>query len=117
MPDQQAVAHRNEVLIVGRLAAAPERRTLPSGDEITSWRIVVGREGAGQDTIDCTAWTARTRRSAAAWAPGDVVEVRGALRRRFYRAAGMGAASRYDVEVRGARRLARGGLTRQRTRG
>lgn len=100
--------HRNEVVVVGRLTGEPEPRTLPSGDEITAWRIVVDREGDGHDTLDCTAWTARLRRSAAGWGPGDVVEVEGALRRRFWRAPGGAPTSRYDIEVHAARRLARG---------
>lgn len=117
MSDHTELAHRNEVLLVGRLAAAPEQRALPSGDEITCWRLVVGRDGGGQDTFDCTAWTARPRRASAAWQPGDTVEVEGALRRRFWRGAGGAPASRYDIEVLRARRLARGQLTRPRTRG
>ena len=65
-----STTHRNEVLLVGRLSAEPEVRELPSGDEITTWRLVVHRdyvaEGrSGQDTIDCTAWT---RPSPSKWA-------------------------------------------------
>jgi single-strand DNA-binding protein len=42
------------------------------------------------------------------WQAGDEVEVVGALRRRFFRTAG-GPASRYEVEVRTASRVARVG--------
>ena len=34
---------RNEVLLLGRLSVAPEPRELPSGDEITTFRLVVDR--------------------------------------------------------------------------
>jgi single-strand DNA-binding protein len=112
--------HRNEIVLVGRITSPPAPRVLPSGTPICSWRITVDRAGAdGFDVVDCTAWTARTRRSAAAFGRGDVVEVTGALRRRFYRAGG-GVASACDVEVRTARRLRRGGsaegVTRPRRR-
>jgi len=105
--------HRNEVVVVGRVTTGPADRGLPSGDEITTWRVTVDRPGDGRDVIDCTAWTARVRRSAAAWERGDVVEITGALRRRFFTAGGA-LASRSDVEVTTARRLTR--ATRPRTR-
>jgi single-strand DNA-binding protein len=105
------VEHRNEVLLVGRLSAAPEVRVLPSGDEITIWRLIVARDEvtdgrSGQDTLDCTAWTARARKAAAAWAPGDVVEVEGALRRRFWKTPAS-LASRCEIEVSRVKRVAK----------
>jgi single-strand DNA-binding protein len=102
--------HRNEVLLVGRLAAAAEPRVLPSGDLLVAFRLVVARTGRSRprsptvDTVDCTGWRAPVRREAGRWSPGDVVEVTGALRRRFWRTA-TGPVSRYEVEVRTARRL------------
>lgn len=113
----EAPACRNEVVLVGRLSAAPEVRTLPSGDELTVWRLVVARDDVvegrpTQDTLDCVAWSARVRRGAAAWQGGDVVEVEGALRRRFWRA-GPTLASRYEVEVLRARRVTKA-VTRRR---
>jgi single-strand DNA-binding protein len=106
---------RNEVLLVGRLAAAPEERVLPSGDVITTFRLVVDRTGprrpsAGRtvtiDSLECIGWTAAARRSAATLSAGDVLEVRGALRRRFWRGRS-GPASRYEVEVERLKRLAK----------
>lgn len=41
----------NEARLVGRLSGAPERRTLPSGDEVVSLRVVVPRPGGGSDTL------------------------------------------------------------------
>jgi single-strand DNA-binding protein len=99
----------NEVRLCGRVAAAPQERVLPSGDPLVTFRLVVARaERAGVDTIDCVAWSARVRRVAVRWGPGDVVAVDGALRRRFWRG-GQGPRSRYEVEVGAARRLARAG--------
>ena len=109
-------AARNEVLLVGRVPAAPEERELPSGDVLVTWRLVVARPAGRRppegvrattvDTLDCVAWTASTRRAASALAVDDVVEVSGALRRRFWRA-GAGAASRCEVEVSTVKRVSR----------
>lgn len=113
--EQAAVV--NEVALVGRVAAVPEERVLPSGDVLLSWRVVVDRPpprkppAHGQrvptiDTVDCVTFSAAVRRSVRSFAPGDVVRVEGALRRRFWRGEG-GANSRTEVEVAAARRLER----------
>lgn len=100
--------HRNEVLVTGRLSTYAEARELPSGDEVVSWRLIVDRsvdgERAGIDAIDCVAFATRLRRSAVKWQPGELIEVEGALRRRFWRTAS-GTASRFEVEVSRAVRL------------
>ncbi|HUR15597.1 MAG TPA: single-stranded DNA-binding protein [Mycobacteriales bacterium] len=106
---------RNEVLLVGRLAAEPVERELPSGDVLLTLRLVVDRptsarsagpRAASVDTIDCVGRTAALRRSALRWQRGDVLELQGALRRRFFRTPG-GAGSRYEVEVARAKRVSR----------
>ncbi len=111
------LSHANEVRLVGRVAAAAEARELPSGDVLVAFRLVVERPAEDPtrarrraptvDTLDCAAWQPGVRRSVVRWAEGDVVEVIGSLRRRFWRGAS-GAASRTEVEVRRARRLRRG---------
>ena len=106
--------HRNEVHLVGRVSADPVLLTLPSGDSVVSVRLVVERPrppaGHGRrqqvDTVACTGWLSALRRTLLRWGPGDVVEVHGSLRRRFWRAEGV-PQSRYEVELSGARRLAR----------
>ena len=109
----------NEVLLVGRVSGAPQERELPSGDRLVSWRLVVDRPPGGRklppgarvttvDTLDCVAWAAGLRRTARGFCDGDLVELRGALRRRFWRI-GAGTASRYEVEAVGLRRLRRRG--------
>lgn len=105
-----APPHCNEITLVGRLAAPATERALPSGDLIADFRVIVDRprrRGAEQrawvDTVDCVAWTARLRRQVSTWHAGEVVEVAGALRRRFWRTPS-GPASRYEVEVERVRR-------------
>jgi single-strand DNA-binding protein len=104
----------NEVRLVGRLSQAPEDRVLPSGDALCTFRVVVGRTEAAArarqsvDALECVAWSARARRSVRSWSVGDVVEVRGALRRRFFRAGGS-VASRVEVEMASGRVIRRAG--------
>jgi single-strand DNA-binding protein len=103
----------NVVRLVGRVSATPEEVELPSGDVLCSFRVVVGRPEGHQsrqrvDALECTAWLPRVRRSAMGWQPGDVVEVEGAIRRRFFRAGGS-AASRVEVEVSSGRLVRRAG--------
>lgn len=101
----------NQVELQGHLSRAPEEKVLPSGDTVWSFRVVVPREPGsrpGVDWVDCSAWTARLRRSVATWAEGDVVEVKGALRRRFFRAGGS-PVSRVEVEASSARVIRRAG--------
>ncbi len=85
----------NEVHLQGRISGDPETRTLPSGDELVSVRLVVPRSAAARrrstvtvDTIDLTAWSARLRGRVAKLSDGDEVAVTGELRRRFSRTAG-----------------------------
>jgi single-strand DNA-binding protein len=107
----------NEVHLVGRLAAPPESRELPSGDVLLSFRLVVGRGPRGArrsasartptvDTLDCAVWRADLQRRAARLGEGDVLEVHGSLRRRFWRSGAGTPASRSEVEVLRLRRVA-----------
>jgi single-strand DNA-binding protein len=100
--------HRNEVVLVGELETAPTDRELKTGDPITTFRLGVARDAdaeGSRESFDCTVIASRARRSCSGWDIGDVVEVTGMLRRRFYRA---GAASRpfVVIEVDRARRVA-----------
>lgn len=110
--DELDPTHANEVRLVGRLSAEPAEVTMPSGDALWTFRLVVerppgdARPGQQFDTLDCAVWGGRVRRSVASWTAGDVVEVTGAIRRRFYSAAG-GKVSRYQVEVAGGRLIRR----------
>ena len=107
----------NEVHLVGRLAAPPESRELPSGDLLVSFRLVVGRGSARSvrrgasartptvDTLDCAVWRADLQRRAARLDEGDVLELHGSLRRRFWRSGAGTPASRSEVEVLRLRRV------------
>jgi single-strand DNA-binding protein len=94
----------NEVVLRGRVSGDPQVRELPSGTTLVSFRLVLTRERTPMtasskvvsDWVECSAWGARVRKQAAGWHDGDQVEVRGALRRRYYRA---GDQSRSSVEV------------------
>lgn len=117
-PEPEADEDANMVHLRGRLAAAPEVRELPSGDEITVWRVIVprttadtrprsdGRKGAGIDTLDCSAWRPKLRRQIQNWQAQDIVEIDGTLQRRFYRQAG-NLVSRHEIVARKVRRVSR----------
>jgi single-strand DNA-binding protein len=83
---------------------------------LVSFRVVVARERTpmtaaskpSSDWVECSAWGARVRRQAAGWADGDRVEVRGALRRRYFRAGDQSRTS-VEVEMLGGRLLRRAG--------
>lgn len=101
----------NEVRIVGRVSQQPAERVMPSGDVVWTFRVVVPRPAGTQgrkqvDALDCAAWTGRARRSVATWGIDDLVEVTGAVRRRFFRT-GEGAASRFEVEMAAGRVIRR----------
>lgn len=97
----------NEVRLVGRVSGSPESKELLSGDIVVQLRVVVGRPPSERktqvDTIDVSCWTAAARRAALRQHDGDLVELSGALRRRFFRA-GATTQSRYDVEAVTVRR-------------
>jgi single-strand DNA-binding protein len=104
----------NVVRLRGKVSTAPEERELPSGTRIVTLRLSIGRQpspmtsGSRQTTdwVDCSAWGGKVRRTVTGWQTGDVVEVEGALRRRFSRSEA-GTSTRLEVEVLGARRLRR----------
>lgn len=108
----------NEVHLVGRLAAPVEERALPSGTTIASFRLIVrrpsnhGAPGAARrqssDAIHCAAWTESLRHALADYRPGDILDVQGALRRRFWRSAGApaGGMSLFEIELTHVARLA-----------
>ncbi|SDZ15047.1 single-strand DNA-binding protein [Geodermatophilus africanus] len=107
-----AVIDRNDVVLRGRLSAPAEVRTLPSGDTLVSFRLVVRRpeprvRGQSTDTLPCITYDRALQRRVTAWRAGDVVEVEGALQRRFWRTAGGGTASVTEVNCRRGRKVPR----------
>ena len=121
-PDGESGRPRNEVWLRGRAPAPAQERTLPSGDVIVTFRVIVprapstrpkGRDAAADprravvDTIDVVCWGSTAQRGARRLAAGDSVEVEGALRRRFFGGMG-GRQSRYEVEAAHVRRVSGG---------
>lgn len=108
------MTEQNSVSLRGRVSSAPTERTLPSGDVIVTLRVVVARDDSpmaskskqSSDWVDCAAWGGRVRRSAVRWRVGDVVQIEGALRRRFFRMA-TGTSTRVEVEVLSGRLVER----------
>lgn len=104
----------NQVALSGRVTSAPLERTLPSGDTILTFRVVVARERTpmtaksrqSSDWVDCVAWGGRAKRSVSRWRVGDVVRLEGALRRRYLRG-DTAVSTRVEVEVLGGRLLQR----------
>jgi len=108
----------NEVRLVGRLSAVPIERELPSGDVLGAFSLVVERTRPKTtspqghvsrqrvDVVECVAWRPALLRSVKGWGAGDLVEISGAVRRRFFQTPG-GAASRYEIEVERGRILRR----------
>ena len=89
----------NHCTFQGRLSTAAEERTLPSGDVIVTFRLIVPRDEPGRvDTIDCQVQSAALRRRMLRMEPGTGLHIEGALRRRFWRSA-HGPASRFEIAV------------------
>jgi single-strand DNA-binding protein len=117
-PDDELAA--NDVRLVGRLTGEPALVELPSGDALVTFRISVPRSGPTSargsgaekapaqrvDSVPCTAWIPRLRRSILTWRAGDLVEVSGAVRCRFFQAGGA-TRSRVEVEASAARIMRR----------
>lgn len=105
----------NQVRILGRVSGTPEARTVPSGDVLWTWRVVVRRQQPvgkqSVDVLDCVAWSPRARRTVSGWRSGDEVEVVGSLRRRFFRG-GTTTQSRTEVEMERGRLVARAVVSR-----
>jgi single-strand DNA-binding protein len=102
----------NDVTLVGRMSRPAEEQVLPSGSQLWKFRVIVGRPPSPAsrvtvDALDCVVWNKRPARSVAGWRTGDLVEVKGSLRRRFFAPAGGGRVSRYEVEVSSARLIRR----------
>ena len=95
-------------------ASRADRAAAPAEDDVNEVRrppLPPGaRPEAGRrttvDTIDCGTTRKDVRQAVTSWATGDVVQVHGALHRRFWRGPG-GLAGRYEIEVRQVERLRR----------
>jgi single-strand DNA-binding protein len=89
----------NDVMLRGRVSDVAVEKTLPSGDKLVEFRLIVSRlELTGVDTLDIGAWSAKTRRSALSLKPDEWIEISGSIHRRFWKGPS-GLASRWQVEA------------------
>ncbi len=99
---QEFANWENAVTLVARVTTEAEQFELPSGDTLMKFRVVVPRHKpvtkATVDTIDCVAFKPVVKRKSANLEIGDIVDISGAIRRRFWKA-GAGVASRVEGEV------------------
>ena len=98
-PAPIAPAHResvNQVTLIGRLAAAPELRTTPSGRHVTTARLAInGKTGA--DFFDLVLWGQLADFACQYLGKGRLVYVEGRLQSRQWQAAGGG--TRRTIEI------------------
>ena len=98
--------HVNEIVLVGRLSGEPEWRELSDDDQVAVWRLIVERRGGRSpqdsiDTIRCVTYDPRIQAGIRTWTHGDLIEVRGSLRHRFWRSP-TGPRGLYEVEAASA---------------
>lgn len=81
----------NNVTLLGRLTAAPELKTTPTGTTVTSFCIAVDRryqpkDGEKQtDFITCVAWRSTAEFITRYFHKGDAIAVTGAIQTRKYK--------------------------------
>jgi single-strand DNA-binding protein len=80
----------NVVVLAGRLSDVPEVRSMPSGDQVTKFRLHVPETGKRGLPLPIAAWDRLARKGCERLEKGDAVLVRGRLIRRYYRDDGGG---------------------------
>jgi single-stranded DNA-binding protein len=98
--------HVNEIVLLGRLSGEPEWRPLSDDRQVTVWRLIVEHRDARSpqdaiDTIRCVTYDPAIQAGIRTWSHGDLIEVRGSLRHRFFRAP-TGPRGLYEVEAASA---------------
>jgi single-strand DNA-binding protein len=95
----------NVVVLAGTIAADPIQRKMPSGDEVTEFRLSVPELGKRLLPLPIAAWHATVgARTIDGIGTGDAVLIHGHLVRRFYRS-GAGARSLTEVVASGIKKL------------
>lgn len=92
----------NEVILCGRLTAAPELKTTPSGVAVCSFTLAVNRKYSKEgeqtaDFISCVAWRERAEFVAKYFKKGSSLCIMGAIQTRNY--TDKDSAKRYVTEV------------------
>lgn len=80
----------NVVVLAGRLSDSPEVKSMPSGDQVTRFRLYVPEAGKRVLPLPVSAWDRFARKGCERLVKGDAVLVRGHLVRRFFRDGGGG---------------------------
>ena len=80
----------NVVVLAGRLSDAPEVKAMPSGDQVTRFRLQVPEAGRRVLPLPVSACEKMARKACDGLVKGDAVLVRGHLVRRFFRDGGGG---------------------------
>ena len=80
----------NVVVLAGRLSDEPEVKVMPSGDQVTRFRLHVPEAGKRVLPLPVSAWDRTVRRVCERLEKGDEILVRGHLIRRFFRDGGGG---------------------------
>ena len=95
----------NAVSLVGRMSGEPSEKSLPSGDKVVEFRVVIARKEKSSktkkalvDTIDVAAWSSVNRKIALKLNEHSWVAISGSIRRRFWQSPA-GLASRWQVEA------------------
>jgi single-strand DNA-binding protein len=79
-PDTSSFQPVNEVFLVGRVRSLASEKTLPSGDKVVEFRVVIGRsKSRGNrkevDSLDIAAWSSKSRRAALSLKVGNWVQI------------------------------------------
>jgi single-strand DNA-binding protein len=95
----------NKVNLVGRISEPAKEKTLPSGDVLVEFRLIIERDDReGVDTLDIATWPTQLKKRALKLEEDQWVGIKGVLRRRFWKTPA-GVASRWQVEAREITRL------------
>lgn len=80
----------NNVILIGRLTAAPELKTTASGNSVTSFTVAVDRRYSGKDGerqtdfINCVAWRNTAEFISKYFKKGDPITIQGEIQTRKY---------------------------------
>lgn len=80
----------NNIILIGRLTAAPELKTTTSGNNVTTFNIAVERRYSGKDGerqtdfITCVAWRNTAEFVTKHFKKGDPIAIQGELQTRKY---------------------------------
>ena len=97
--------YKNKVELTGRVSGKAVEKSLPSGDTVVEFRLIVDRDDReGVDTLEIATWIGNLRKRALSLEAEEWISVKGVVRRRFWKN-GNGIASRWQVEARELERV------------